>query len=468
MKLGITLLLSVLILSCSGSGDKTEKQVVEIMRNSRGFEEATNKLLEFELSKPNDLTKLFLAQLYNEQGQIDKSYIYIDQIESIKKLDDKFKLQYYLLNAKRLYSDRKFDEVKELILKIKKLDLKKEHIEVDFLEAEVRYLSSDDEAMEQYSQLWKSSPELFDEHHFKNFLSLLSKSSSDTDQGLEVIDYIESNRGYSTGLGTIEADIYEKNKNYTMSLISLFKELEYGLYYNRVTREQIIKNLEGLKTDFVNKIDEEDQESLVKNINTILAFVKGDYEAALPELRSLLLENSDNRFLFYLYTSCQIMNGGFADIDLKNYLAIEQQFITHPAYYWRLVEVLKYDSDNYDFNKANKFLEKIIMLNPGTKEAKEARSELISLLNLDCSAEDFYLPDEIMFYIKNSMADYSDIYIEPINKMLSLPSNYYNDRIVILIGAFSKDYTNFQKKLENDKKLLSIPAADRLKRAGII
>lgn len=466
MKKTLALFLILISLSCRKT-DYMEK-IEEIMSSSVTFEEAINRLTELDLTTPNDQAKLYLAELYAEKGDSDKSYVYLKKISSEEVFNEVQKVRYYLLKLKYHYSLQEFEEAKNWIEKIRGAESDNETVELDFLEAEIAYLTEDENGLNLYTLLWETEKEAFTEYHFKNFLTLIRNVDKTSVLGLEVMAWIQNNRGYTVGLGTLEADIYENLQDYSLSLLSIYKELEYGYYYNRIDKDQILKNFQRLKTDFEGKMGDEERKAFIDTITALTLYTEEKYSEATPLLKKLLNEKPDNTFLFYLHTTSLIYGGDIYSIDLESFLKKEQQFISHPGYYSAMLRVLQSDTEGYNFPAARKFLEKIIMLNPAHTSAKEARKEIISLLELNCAPTEFFLPDEILFYVKSSLKEYNNEYIFPLNKMLNHPSNYYSDRVVLMLESFTKEFPPFKDKLKNDKKLFSAEAQERLMRAGLI
>lgn len=469
MKMSLLLVAMLSLFSCSKMrNENTFKEIEEIMTTSQGLDEATNRLIEFDLENPNDLSKLFISQLYSEMNLVQKSDIYLDKINSINGFEDKYKVQYYLLKIRKHYRLTEFEKVQQYIEHIKKLELVEEISEIYFLEAEIAFILKSEDAFKLYNDLWLNNTPQFSEYHFSNFLSLITARDKASDLGLEVISYIELNNGYSMGLGTVESSIYENKQQYELALISIFKELEYGFFYNRITKEKILSNLKELDRTFVQKIPKENQEDLSLLIETLSDYIYGDYKASEDYLKKLHNRFPENSYLYYLYVSSRIHGKNFDSIEIDRYIELEQFFITHPGYYASLVKLLKSNDELYSFKNVKNFLEKIIMLNPGNDVAQIAKSELINLLGLRCKAEDFYLPEEVLNQIKISIENYDSAYTVMLEKMLSLPSNYYSDRVIFTLDTFSKDYVPFLKKLRNDTNAFSEDTKQRLKLAGLI
>lgn len=311
------------------------------------------------------------------------------------------------------------------------------------------------QALEQYLVAIKEQSSFFTEADYSNLVGLLVVNN-DIDIAIEYyLQKIES-LGYSNGDGLTLSTLYEKNGDFSKSLVSASYELWRLLHEDVLTPKECINRLDEVAEKVLPVLDgkTKDEFSMIVDAQTrIFGFGWTDAVGVYIEL-DLFQGDWFEQFFFYLAT---LMSEDVpAHETMKRYVILEPAFRRSQLYYYYLWNILKKGEGKYTFSTVRGILDKVVLFGVNTQLSEKTKKEAGRLLGLSEKESQSLFPAR---YVESVLTGYLIVRDEksllPIKALLSLPNNPYTDDCMKILyqlrddGLIRSSFLTDEEKMNN-------------------
>ncbi len=299
----------------------------------------------FEINNPKHLdSKIFLAEVFYLQGNLDLAWNYLRRAEEIVNQQDfccisnEICKMYSLISQIKL-EKKDFDGALECALKAVKNEFDSDE-KNRFLLGRTYFVSSNyDKAVENYEIAYSNFPEEMKVFDAKNYMFALNELNRYEDAKNILLKICETGSWYN-GLGKFASQLYKNLEDYEKAFIFTYLDYEF------------ISQLD------VNSLEENIFNKITSNEDRLKDFFGFNY----------------------LKLKKKISSKNICEQDFIQLLTLEPYFVCFPSFYWQVwqaVELLAFDERiNY-----LPVLKKIIVLNPDGVYADFARKKIQEIIS---------------------------------------------------------------------------------------
>ncbi len=442
MKKLIILILLCLISFISCKEEISLEEEVQLALEKESIFDTLNELLKLDQQINNSpKIKLNIGTIYLQQGEMEKSGIYLSEAEKLisgffRKKDKELEYIIYSNLAEYHFRQKNFDE------SVKNADKAIKIISDDNVNSQLtkaKALAESEKSEESrviFDDYYINKKSAFNKEDYIYYVQLLITLKL-YDEALPVINEFESKYGLDSGIGLYQSVIFENLGKYNESFIAILKELDFQRYYGSVGEKQIVSNLREVESKIILK-DEVDSIEINSIINGIVAYINSDWQLA-DQLLGQFYSSISLDYFNYIELVINMQISSIIDKSFAEYISYEPVYSSHPGFYFYLWKGMKNGEEgDYSFNTAQTVIEKSILLAPNTKYANESRIELGRLLGLNKNdSEKILLFPEIELIYRKATLNGTPEVIEPLIAMLGIKDNLYSAASLITLQKLS-------------------------------
>lgn len=446
---------SLFLSNCAKNKTVTmEKNEYEELKKSKNDSDLYEFIYMYELEHPDHFaSKLDLAKLNLFAGNYSEAWKYLTRAEGIaktseKKLSNQELSSMYGTFASLYVVSNDYNQAKTYIDKA--YDVPKFGEQFGFLKGRIEAeLGNNEDALKVFDKTYSKYSAQISPDELRTYL-YLTANFANYKKALTLLEKYFKTGAFFPGLGLLASGIYEKNNDYTKSVLSAFLDYEYNSCYGNKNDKKFSENLKTA----IKKAQEENNPDAQKALQAILSLYSKDVE--LPII------DTDFFAYKYIYYKYKYLNFNLEPNDATYYLSIENNMKTFPIYYWILWDSA---SKNGITNYTNwiPVLEKIILLSSSdyTEKARIALGKIKGLSENE--SKKLLLPVEVQNYVNSFISTGDEKILGPIYEFISVKDCDYVFTALSILKRYSKTYPLLRKQLtDNASSIKSSRLTERL------
>jgi len=232
---------------------------------------------------------------------------------------------------------------------------------------------------------------------------------------LDELAELERSGSWFSGMAVTESSLHERLGDFAGAVAAAYKEISYGYGKGLIQKEDIergILNLRNMKNEDINAA-----------VDTILAFIRGQWDDAASDLSLLFSDDEPDGFGSWMILVCALENGqNSKETFLKAaamYKAIRARYVNFPEYWYRGARA-------FSGLIAVEFAENCIATAPEGPFAPECRTIIAAQSNISKEdAQSIKTKQEIDAVISQSVKSGNPEILDSLLPLIALPDNPY-------------------------------------------